>query len=86
MLFVCCLLTILYITTNFITMRRFRAIQKAVAILLVLTLAGLGLDYGLDSDPFPNTYTLVPLLILIVLCLAWLVMYVFDLFTKNSDR
>lgn len=86
MLFVCCLLTILYITTNFITMRRFRAIQKAVAILLVLTLAGLGLDYGLDSDPFPNMYTLVPLLILIVLCLAWLVMYVFDLFTKNPDR
>lgn len=67
-------------------MRRFRAIQKAVALLLVLTIAGLGVDYGLDSDPFPNTYTLVPLLILIVLCLAWLVMYVFDLFTKVKDR
>lgn len=67
-------------------MRRFRAIQKAVGLLLVLTIAGLGMDYGLDSDPFPNMYTLVPLLILILLCLAWLVMYLFDLFTKTKDR
>ncbi|MEZ5016495.1 MAG: hypothetical protein R2800_05530 [Flavipsychrobacter sp.] len=59
-------------------------IKKAAVLLLVLTSLGFGVDYYTAQGRLPNVFTLVPFLLLIVVCLIWLVMYVFRFIVDNS--
>lgn len=61
-----------------------RMVKKAAVLLMVLTTVGFGVDYYTNQGRLPNVYTLVPFLLLIVVCLVWLVMYAFRFIVENS--